>query len=117
MHLSIRVPNNSVIRGQNRDDRGVYVFIKAQLRGKHTYAPVLRWRGPGLSSLLNAETPSSETYYSTPACRRRLLRLRPVLFVLMSLLPGGYPRVFLHWALALRVLNSLCSPGLPRLLH
>jgi hypothetical protein len=27
---------------------GVYVFIKAQLRGKHTYAPVLRWHGPGL---------------------------------------------------------------------
>ena len=93
-----------------------YVFIKAQLRGKHTYAPVLRWRGPGLSSLLNAETPSSETYYSTPACRRRL-RLRPAIFVLMSLLPGGYPRVFLHWALALRVLYPLWPPGLPRLLH
>jgi hypothetical protein len=52
---------------------------------------------------LAREPPSPETCYSTPACRRRL-RLRTALFVLISPLPGGYPRVFLHWDLA----KSIC---------
>jgi len=43
-------------RAQGKIGGGGYTFfIKAQLRGKHTYAPVLRWRGPGLSGLLNFE--------------------------------------------------------------
>ena len=43
-HRNLDTYKPSVFRGfvPPLKEGGVYVFIKAQLRGKHTYAPVLR---------------------------------------------------------------------------
>jgi hypothetical protein len=68
-----------------------------------------------LAHHLTAGTPSSETCYSTPACRRRLRPSAPP----PSYWPPSFRRVIPGYsctrALSLRVLHPLLSPGAPGL--